>query len=314
MVVITPNNTVNRDWRNINNRLVQQGTILIDVDFLANWNSELAEMNACKEGAKFVYPDSCIRYAGTTRCLLGLEYRQLQGFLAGLNRFVKLPVPDYTTIQRRFNKLSVNLHIKPKKSSEPFWLAVDASGECVTNRGEWMRKIHRKGKIDECKGFIKIHVGIDVQTKQLVSFEVTTDKTGDNTMFDAVLFGAINNTGQPVNKIFADGGYDTYENFEKCKELEIEPVIRIDDNAITAPPPDTFIQRRRGEPVRRKAAREQLTDRQKWKKDKHYGLRWFAETFFSIFKGRHGDYVQAKTFPNMQHELLFKAGLYNLLL
>jgi len=303
-----------RNWKTINNRLVQQGTILIDVGFLENWEKELSRMNACKEGARFEYPDVFIRYAGTVRCLLNLEYRQTKGFLNGLSQFVKLPVPDYSTLQRRFNKLPVDIKVKPKKKGEPFWLAIDASGICVTNRGEWMRKVHRKGKIDECKGFIKLHVGIDVETTEIVSVEITTDKTGDNTMFDQLLFGAIDNTDKPIDRLFADGGYDTYENFEKCAALGIEPVIRIDDNAITDPPPDTFRQRRRGEPVRRKAAREQLADREKWKKDKHYGLRWFAENFFSVFKGRHGDYVQAKTFPNMQHELLFKAGLYNQLL
>jgi len=271
-------------------------------------------MNACKEGAKFQYPDSCICYAGTIRCLLGLEYRQIQGFLAGLNQFVKLPVPYYTTIQRRFNKLPTELHIKPKKRGEPFWVAIDASGICVTNRGEWMRKIHRKGKIDECKGFVKLHISIDVKTKELVSMEITTDKTGDNTMFDAVLFGAIHNTGNSITKVFADGAYDTENNFEKLTKIGIEPIIPIDSNADTKPPPDKFIQRRRGEPIRRQHARMQLADPKKWRKDNQYGLRWIAEMFFSVFKGRHGDYVQTKTFSNMQHELLFKAGLYNQLL
>lgn len=304
----------NRDWQTINNRLVQQGTILIDTGFLRNWQNELRCMNECKEGARFAYPDTYMRYAGTVRCLVGLEFRQLQGFLMGVSRFVKMPVPDYSTLQRRFNKLPTELHIKPKKAGEPFWLAIDASGICVTNRGEWLRKIHRKGKIDECKGFIKIHVGIDVKTKQLVSIEITTDKTADCSMFDAVLFGAINNTGKAVDTVFADGAHDTENNFEKLTDMGIKAVIPIDSNADAKPPPATFIQRRRGEPIRRQQARIQLADPEKWRKDNQYGLRWAAETFFSVFKGRHGDYVQAKKYDNMQHELLFKSGLYNLLL
>jgi hypothetical protein len=303
-----------RDWKAVNNRLVQQGTILIDVGFLHNWQNELLCMNVDKEGARFAYPESYIRYAGIVRCLIGLEFRQLEGFLIGVSRFVKIPVPDYSTLQRRFNKLPAELHIKPKKPGEPFWLAIDASGICVTNRGEWLRKIHRKGQIDECKGFIKIHVGIDVKTKQLVSIETTTDKTADCSMFDAVLFGAINNTGNTVDTVFADGAHDTENNFEKLHDMKIKAVIPIDSNANIKPPPDKVIQRRRGEPIRRQQARIQLADPKKWRKDNQYGLRWIAEMFFSVFKGRHGDYVQAKKFDNMQHELLFKAGLYNQLL
>jgi len=30
-----------------------------------------------------------------------------------------------------------------------------------------MRKVHRKGKITECKGFLKIHVAVDVETKEV---------------------------------------------------------------------------------------------------------------------------------------------------
>ncbi len=271
-------------------------------------------MNECKEGARFAYPESYMRYAGIVRCLIGLEFRQLEEFLISVSRFVKMPVPDYSTLQRRFNKLDAGLHIKPKRPGEQFWLAIDASGICVTNRGEWLRKIHRKGQIDECKGFIKIHVGIDVKTKQLVSIEITTDKTADSTMFDTVLFGAINNTGNAVDTVFADGAHDSENNFEKLHDMEIKAVIPVDSNADTKPPPDTFRACRRGEPIRRQQARIQLADPEKWRKDNQYGLRWAAETFFSVFKGRHGDYVQAKRYDNMQHELLFKAGLYNLLL
>ena len=153
-----------------------------------------------------------------------------------------------------------------------------------------------------------------INTHEIVAMETTREHIGDNAMFDALLFGAINNTGRTVDGLFGDGAYDTYGNFEKLADLGIEPVIPVDENAITTPPPDAFIQRRRGEPVRRKHAREQLKDREKWKKEKHYGMRWIAESVFSAFKGRFGKYVMARKSCNMQHELLFKGGLYNLML
>lgn len=302
-----------RNWRSINNRLVRQGTILVDLRFLKNRKAELASMNGGKEGARFEYPDSLIRYAGIVHCLMRLGYRQTQGLLIGIAKQVpELVAPCYTQIQRRFNKLSAK--IKTKKSNDPFWVAVDSTGISVTNRGEWMRKIHRKGKIDECKGFLKIHVAVDVKTKEIVAIEITRENVGDNTMLKPALIQTVENTGRPIDRLFADGGYDTYENFEMCQDLSIDPAIRIDDNAITTPPPDTYRERRRGEPVRRKYARIQLTNREQWKTNTRYGLRWMVESAFSVIKRRHGEYTMAHNYENMQHEFCFKAELYNQLL
>ena len=51
-----------------------------------------------------------------------------------------------------------------------------------------MRKIHRKGKIDECKGFLKIHVAVDVRTHEVVAIDVTRENVGDNTLFTYYLY------------------------------------------------------------------------------------------------------------------------------
>ena len=303
----------NRNWSFINNRLVRQGTILVDLQFLENCKAELAGMNDNKEGARFKYSESLVQYAGVVRCLMRLPYRQTQGLLIGIAKQVPvLQAPCYTQIQRRFNKL--NVKIQPKKCTEPFCVAVDSTGISVTQRGEWMRKIHRKGKNDECKGFLKIHVAVDVKTKEIVAIEVTRENVGDNTMLKPVLIQTVENTDRPIDKLLADGGYDTYDNFDMCHDLNIEPVIRIDDNAITTPPPDTYRERRRGEPIRRKHARIQLANRNQWKKDTKYGLRWIAESVFSVLKRRHGENIQAHKYNHMQHEMYFKATLYNQLL
>jgi len=82
-----------------------------------------------------------------------------------------------------------------------------------------MRKVHRKGKIDECKGFIKIHVGVDVRNNELVAIEVTDDGVGDNRMFRPLLFGSIDNTGGVLGRVFGDGGYDDWRNFEMLEEM-----------------------------------------------------------------------------------------------
>jgi len=246
---------------------------------------------------------------------MGLGYRQVKGVLLAIERKEsRLKVADYSTINRRFNKLDTRIRLWRRNTNEYLWIAVDASGVSVTNRGEWMRKIHRKGKITECKGFLKIHVAVDVKTKEAVAIEITREDIGDNSKFNDVIEGSIINTGRALAGVYADGGYDTYNNFDKLEDAGIQPIIRIDGNAITAPPPDNYIQRRRGEPVRRKHAREQLKDRDKWKKEKKYGLRWFSETFFSVFKRCYGTHTMARKEENMQQELVFKTHLYNQML
>lgn len=304
-----------RDWKKINNRLIEQGTIWVDLRFLENRKAELAAMNQGKEGARYEYSDSLIRYAGTVRAMFRLQFRQTQGFLDSIAKQVpELAVPCYSQINRRFNKLPVKIQLKQTADNKELVIAFDGSGKSVTNRGEWMRKIHCKGKITECKGFLKIHIAVNIKTQEITAIEVTREDVGDNTMFKPLLIQTVQNTGKKIKRALADGGYDTYENFEMLSEVGIDPVIRIDDNAITDPPPPDFIHRNRPEPIRTIHAREQLADRKKWKKKKKYGLRWIVETVFSVLDRRFGTYVTARKYKNMQQEMLFQAQLYNQLL
>lgn len=57
-------------------------------------------------------------------------------------------------------------------------IAVDYTGIKVTNRGEW---IHDKWN-KERKGFIKIHIVVDIKTKHIVSMKVTKEDISDNKM------------------------------------------------------------------------------------------------------------------------------------
>ena len=174
-------------------------------------------MNDGKVGRPFEYPTGLIEYAGALHCFMRLGYRQVKGILLAIEKKEpRLKAADYSTICRRFNRLETK--IRPRTTgNRGLWIAIDASGISVTNRGEWMRKIHRKGKITECKGFLKIHVAIDVESKEVVALEVTREHVGDNTEFDTLLVDSIQNTGRRLAGVIADGSYDTYNNFKKCE-------------------------------------------------------------------------------------------------
>ena len=99
-----------RDWSRVNEGLVKRGEILLDLRILDRWNSELEGMNKGKEGGRYRYPEIFVRLLGYMRLLFHLPYRQTEGFMKALRRFdSRIQVPDYSTIDRRVNKLDVKV-------------------------------------------------------------------------------------------------------------------------------------------------------------------------------------------------------------
>ena len=87
---------------------MRRGEILLDLRILDGWDSELEKMNKGKEGEQYVYPDVFIRLLGYIHVLFHLPYRQTEGLLKALRKFdSRIQVPDYSTIDRRVNRLDV---------------------------------------------------------------------------------------------------------------------------------------------------------------------------------------------------------------
>ena len=98
-----------RDWRGYNEALVKMGSIIIDLDFIADWSRELKAMNDGKEGGRYLYPKSPIKLLAVVHAYV-LPYRQLEGFMRGLSQYVEdLKAPSYTTIWWRIAKMKVDL-------------------------------------------------------------------------------------------------------------------------------------------------------------------------------------------------------------
>ena len=160
---------------------MKRGEILLDLRILDRWDSELERMNAGKEGGRYVYPEIFIRLLGYMRMLFHLPYRQTEGFLRALRRFdSRIHVPDYSTIDRRVNRLDIKLD--EKDYGDDIVLAVDASGIKVSNRGDWMR---RKWKVR--RGYLKIHIAVDVKRKKILALKVTDEKVGDGRMLQPLV-------------------------------------------------------------------------------------------------------------------------------
>jgi hypothetical protein len=87
-------------------------------------------------------------------------------------------VQDYTTMWWRVVRVKVqelNSEVNPQKVEDVITIAVDSTGIKVTNRGEWIRDKWKKRR-----GFIKIHVAVNIKTKKIVSMEVTKEDVVDD--------------------------------------------------------------------------------------------------------------------------------------
>ena len=207
-----------RDWKGYNEALVKRGLILLDLDFVAGWSRELKSMNEGKEGGRYRYPESFIKLLAVVHAYV-LPYRQLEGFMRGLNQYVDgLKAPDYTTIWWRVAKMKVDLASSVDLDKD-VTIAVDSSGIKVTNRGEW---IHKKWRVQ--RGFIKVHIAVDTKTKQILAIEVTKEDVGDGRMLRRLVDDSQNKA--VLKGVIADGAYDSKSNFRMLSDLGIDPLIR----------------------------------------------------------------------------------------
>lgn len=286
--------TVN--WPSYNESLVMRGEILLDLGLLQSWGEELEEMNGGKEGGRYRYPHSLIELQALLKAFFRLPYRQLEGLTHALSRWEpKLRAPDYTTTWRRVNALTIDL--EPRLDPDEWvTIAVDASGVKVADRGEWMRTKWRRRR-----GFLKIHIAVDVKTKQILAIEVTDERTGDGRMLEPLVENA--EMCCRVERVILDGAYDSRRNFSYLSGKGIDPAIKVRKNSS---------RRARGCPARKRVVLEYLRDPEEWKRRVGYGRRWMAETAFSTFKRMFGEHVTARKFPNMVREMVLKARLYNL--
>jgi DDE family transposase len=295
------------DWPSYNRSLVRRGEILFSYDFLDNWGSELEGMNKNKRGKPFIFPDSFILVIGYIRYSFHLPYRQTEGIIKATGKNLPEKSPSYGHICKRINKLNVNINndgvnnAAAAAAAEYIIIAADSTGIKFTNRGQWMRE---KWHVNSKKGYLKIHVAVDIKTKEILALEVTDEKVHDGKVIKQLIQQVLNNNHNVKIKSFiGDGAYDSNENFKYFKEKRIQPIIKVKRNSIIS-----F----KNSNVRNREVQLQTKDYQKWKKKRKYGQRWMTETAFSSIKRMFGEYTSATKFQNMVKEMTIKISLYNL--
>ncbi|MGC9069618.1 MAG: transposase, partial [Thermoprotei archaeon] len=82
---------------------------------------------------------------------------------------------------------------------------------------------------DVKKSYLKIHFGVDVKTKHVVSMAVTSERVHDGRVLKRLVRGAFNVVR--VRRLLGDGGYDSRENFSFLERVGVKPVIKVRRNA-----------------------------------------------------------------------------------
>lgn len=283
------------NWSSYNKSLVRRGQVILDFDVLDSWYSELERMNDGKRGAQYHYPDSFIQLLGYMRVYFHLPYRQAEGVVMA-HASNKVPsIPNYSTISRRVNSQDIRISERHEVGND-IVIAVDSTGIKVANRGEWMRhKWHVR------RGYLKIHVAVDIKNKKIISLEVTSEEVHDGKMLKKLVDTASESNN--VKGALADGMYDSNKNFRYLSKNHIKPGIKTRINSKVRP---TNCNARNMSVIR------QQKNLKRWKRSVSYGQRWMAETVFSSIKRTFGEYVTARRFQNMTKELILKASLYNM--
>lgn len=289
------------NWREYNESLVRRGdiTFWFDPDVLAAWEHANAEW---KVGRPYVYSDLAIETLLTLRELLRLPYRQTEGFGRSLAALMgaNIAIPDFTSLQKRAAKLQVPIRVAAAER-QPIHVVVDSSGLKVYGEGEWKVRWHR---LERRREWRKLHLAVDPQTQEIVAQVLTSSRTGDATQVEPLL----NQVPQPVEKLYADGGYDQGRVYQALAQRHIAPLISLRKNArlrqhgncaaARLPRDENLRQIRRWGP-------------RSWKRRVGYHRRSLVETAFWRLKRSFGETLKNRHLDNQKTEAALRCKLLN---
>ena len=246
---------------------------MLDFNVIDNWHVELEEINKNKEGRKFLYPNSFIKSLGYMRAYFHLPYRQTEGVVRAHAENIIPSIPDYSNISRRINRLNIKISDDDKSSlnDDYFVIAIDSTGIKVTNRGEWIRH-----KWNIKRGYLKIHIAVDIKKKRILSLQVTSEQVHDGKVLAVLIDDITIKQNKIIETAIMDGSYDNNKNFQFLSFKGIHSAIKVRKNSTC---------KKTNHYLRNKTVKMQNKNNlQQWKDSVSYGQRWIAETVFSCIK------------------------------
>lgn len=181
------------------------------------------------------------------------------------------------------------------ESGKVFEVLIDGSGEGISGPGIYMEYMWSQ----TMRKFIKQHVMIDADTRRPIAVCITLESPGDSLVFPALVQGAIN-AGVKISKVYADGAYDSIENWKLAGKLsfDFEPNLK-----------EKFGEKSDLPERNSKLLEERLLGKTAYHISSGYNIRWHVEVFFSVFKKLFGERVRNRLFSRMVLAMRFKYSI-----
>ena len=282
------------NWAEYNESLRQRGDLTI-------WVSEEAQSvwsapRRTSRGGQWRYSDLAIETCLTLRTTYRLALRQTQGLMGSIGTLMGLDirVPDYSTLSRRANGLSIAQAMR-QAGSVAVHLVVDSTGLKIFGEGEWLAQKHKIKGIR--RRWRKLHLGLDLASGAIVCADLTHDEVGDST----ALPGLLDQLDAPVTGFLADGAYDGASIRDMLRQRygeTLDVVIPPPKNAVIRPQPA------RDPTVRdRHIAQIRSNGRMAWQVATGYNQRSRIETQIGRWKSVIGPKLKSRSFSRQITEI-----------
>jgi len=277
-----------RNWSAYNESLIERGYILMNIGFIKSQRKELTKMNKKKVGRPFLYPSSYVQFLAFLKIGFSISYRTVQGIVRGLAEYIRIEEIHFTQLRRRIKKMCTNVrdiynnhhNNNINSKGESITLVIDASGLTTSKKGHYIEDKWKK----ERREYLKLHIAVNTESKQIISFRVTKGTVHDSKKFVPMIKEISKH--HKIAKTYADKAYDSTTNFNLLDELHIEPVISIRKNASDRA-------------IKCKSINEQLCliqkmGYEKYKQLKNPGRQLIAELVFSSLKRVLGEHLLSR--------------------
>ncbi len=232
------------------------------------------------------------------RVVYGCAFRQLQGLMRDVLKLMdsECVCPDYTTICRRAQSVRLPAGIRRKG---PLHVVFDSTGLKTYGEGEWQARKHGPSYH---RGWKKIHIGMCVETQQIVVASISDKNFGDS----QALPGLLDAIDGEIAEVIGDGAYDAQDCYEAIHRRGAKPTIPPRKGARKSGLP--FL-RARDEAIDR--IRDQKRGKRRWKKEVGYHRRSLVETCMHRIKALTGSSIRARKPKNQVIEIGVKMFVLN---
>lgn len=289
-----------RNWRQYNKKLIAQGSIelWINEEAVKHWQAQQRKRQG--RGRPRIYSDVAIETCVMLKVLFQLTYRRCQGFVTSLFHLMKLEVKmlHYSQICRRQKELKLSLRHEVQGKIH---VVVDGTGLKIFGEGEWKVRQHGYSKH---RMWRKLHIGLDVDSQEIVMMELTENNIGENALLKPLLDQYV--TGE-LGCVGGDKGYDSYACHEEIGNRGAQSAIEPQRKAKVRNRKHRGKQLVRDEIVRRIRA----IGREQWKKEVSYHRRSLVETAFFRYKTLFGSRLRSRLLENQKIEAMVGCNILN---